>query len=343
MMVRQKQKGRAEGVRSGIRTTFARGETIERGVTREIDVRIPDMTLSAPRAIPKGLAVPIALELEADSPRGAVGYSNVVFGIERIPLKAPLRHRMRTFFRLLLGGFQILFALAMVAFAIAWVVKATPLLLGANFAIAAITAFVATTAATTNAYNGLRLVRSRSSAPPMRGKLLPRVSYGSALVMLGLIGADIYHTENRPMHSDVAVAAIGKPFDLSFTAYRGGAVDVSAMKGKVILIDFWATWCGPCKAELPQIVALHQKWHAAGFEVIGISLDQDTAALDSYLDAHPLPWPNYFDGKVWQNPYVLKYQVHMIPQLWLIDKTGRLRDLNGYIDLEQKVKKLLRE
>ena len=68
------------------------------------------------------------------------------------------------------------------------------------------------------------------------------------------------------------------PLDLHFTAVDGSDVDLSKMRGKVVLIDFWATWCGPCRAELPNVVAAYKKLHDKGFEVVGISLDQDKRA-----------------------------------------------------------------
>jgi thiol-disulfide isomerase/thioredoxin len=190
--------------------------------------------------------------------------------------------------------------------------------------------------------NGLRLLGVRQPAP-MRWRALPAASGALAALTAGLIAADIYFSENRPRHSDVALGAVGKPFPLKFTAFGGGEIDLAAMQGKVVLLDFWATWCGPCKGQLPYIRAAHDKWHAKGLEVVGISCDRDEAALRSYLQAAALPWRHYFDGRGMKNHYVQKYQLRGIPELWLIDKRGVLRDLDAFENLDAKIAALLRE
>src|SRR5438067_10175070 len=72
----------------------------------------------------------------------------------------------------------------------------------------------------------------------------------------------------------------GKPVDIKFTAVDGREVDLAKLKGKVVLIDFWATWCGPCMGEVPHVVEAYQKLHGKGFEIVGISFDKDKGALE---------------------------------------------------------------
>jgi peroxiredoxin len=137
--------------------------------------------------------------------------------------------------------------------------------------------------------------------------------------------------------------AVGKPLDLSFTALDGRQMALSQMKGKVILIDFWATWCAPCVAELPNVKAAYDRLHSRGFEVVGISFDNSRDALTKFIAEKGLAWPQYFDGKGWQNQLGRQYGIHGIPTMWLVDKKGVLRDLKANGLLEEKVEQLLEE
>lgn len=137
--------------------------------------------------------------------------------------------------------------------------------------------------------------------------------------------------------------ALGKPFNLKFTALDGRQVDVSAMKGKVILIDFWATWCMPCLMTMPSVHAAYEKYHDKGFEIIGISLDEDKDALMKFVTTKNMTWPQYFDGLHWQNRIARENGINSIPAMWLIDKKGNLRSLNARFGLDDQVAKLLAE
>jgi thiol-disulfide isomerase/thioredoxin len=132
-----------------------------------------------------------------------------------------------------------------------------------------------------------------------------------------------------------------KPVDLAFTALDGSAVDLAKLRGKVVLIDFWATWCPPCRDEIPGIVAAYKKYHGKGFEVVGISLDQDKAALTKYVADNKMPWPQYFDGKGWDNAISSRFGIQSIPAMWLIGKDGKLATQNGRDNLGSHVAKLL--
>lgn len=137
--------------------------------------------------------------------------------------------------------------------------------------------------------------------------------------------------------------AVGKPVDIKFTAIDGREIDLQSMKGKVVLIDFWATWCGPCVAEIPNVKATYDKLSPKGFEILGLSFDQDKSKLESFVKEKNLAWPQYFDGKGWQNKFGQEFGIRSIPTMWLVDKKGNLRDMNARQDLEQKVSKLLAE
>lgn len=137
--------------------------------------------------------------------------------------------------------------------------------------------------------------------------------------------------------------ALGKEFELKFTALDGREVDLKNYRGKVVLLDFWATWCGPCVAALPTLKKTYEELQKGGLEVIGISFDKDRAKLEAFVKEKEISWPQYFDGKYWDNAIGRKYGIASIPTMWLIDKKGLLRDAHADVNLSGKVKALMQE
>ncbi len=133
-----------------------------------------------------------------------------------------------------------------------------------------------------------------------------------------------------------------KPLDLKFTAVDGREVDLSKMRGKVVLIDFWATWCGPCVQELPNVLKAYKELHPKGFEIVGISLDSDKAKLESFVKDKGMEWPQHFDGKGWKNEIAVTHDIHSIPAMWLVDQKGMVIDTAARAGLEEEVAKLLK-
>jgi thiol-disulfide isomerase/thioredoxin len=129
--------------------------------------------------------------------------------------------------------------------------------------------------------------------------------------------------------------------DFTETDLNGKPLSIASRKGKVVLLDFWATWCGPCRAELPNVIATYKKHHDQGFEIIGVSLDHERDALDTFLKQQDgMTWPQYFDGQGWSNKLAVKYGVESIPFAVLIGPDGKVigKDLRGE-DLEDAVAK----
>lgn len=136
---------------------------------------------------------------------------------------------------------------------------------------------------------------------------------------------------------------IGKPFeDFQVKSIDGQDLSVSRYRGKVVLVDFWATWCQPCMQALPQVIELYQKYQAQGLEIIGISLDKDLNQLKKVIQEKEVKWLQAADGQGWQSQLAEKYGIQSIPATFLLDRDGRIyrKDLQGQ-PLENAVKKLI--
>ena len=126
--------------------------------------------------------------------------------------------------------------------------------------------------------------------------------------------------DSGKIRSALAVGAKFPDFKESDTS--GKPLSVADYKGKVVLVDFWATWCGPCCAELPNVIATYKKYHSQGFEIIGVSLDSDKTKLADFVKAQGIPWQQYFDGGGWTNKLAVKYGIMSIPSTFLLDRHG---------------------
>jgi peroxiredoxin len=156
-------------------------------------------------------------------------------------------------------------------------------------------------------------------------------------------GTDLAKQADETIDEFKRAILLGAKFpDFSEKDLDGKPLSVAQYKGKVVLIDFWATWCGPCVAELPNVLKAYEDYHPKGFEIVGISLDSDEQKTRAFVKERKMSWPQYFDGKGWDNKLAGQYGVHAIPATYLLDAEGRVigRDLRGE-DLTKAVAKAL--
>jgi len=130
--------------------------------------------------------------------------------------------------------------------------------------------------------------------------------------------------------------------EISLPGVNDSPVSLSSFKGKVVLIDFWASWCGPCRASIPSVIKLYDKYKAKGFEVYGVSIDNKKKDWIKAIAQDKITYAQVNDKAGWYSKTAEKYGVNAIPNTFLLDKTGKIVaiDLEGE-QLENKVKALL--
>jgi thiol-disulfide isomerase/thioredoxin len=144
-----------------------------------------------------------------------------------------------------------------------------------------------------------------------------------AMVVYGVLTGPV-----RRMVQEEHALHVGKPMpEFAATDLKdldGQPLSLARFKGRVVLVDFWATWCGPCMGEMPNVIATYKKYHAQGFEILGVSLDQDKNQLVSVLKSQGMTWPQFFDGRNWNNQLARQYGIQFIPNNYLLDANGTI-------------------
>ena len=145
---------------------------------------------------------------------------------------------------------------------------------------------------------------------------------------------EIWHKERQTQQRDLEQAAlmvnVGKPITLGGTTFGGHQLTTADWKGRVVLVDFWATWCGPCVQSLPDVNQTYEKYHGCGLEVVGVCCDRERDRVEKFRAAHPfMRWPDLLEpgheGDL--HPLAIRFGVHGIPSYFLIDKKGVLRKI----------------
>jgi thiol-disulfide isomerase/thioredoxin len=137
----------------------------------------------------------------------------------------------------------------------------------------------------------------------------------------------------------------GKPLVIEAATLQGPKLSTAEFKGKVVLVDFWATWCKPCKEELPKLKQAYAKYHAQGLEVVGVSCDNEATDLSNFLaENRDMPWPQLFDvAKPGWHAVAEGYGINSIPRMFLIDRKGVLRSVDARDAYETLIPQLLAE
>ncbi len=142
-----------------------------------------------------------------------------------------------------------------------------------------------------------------------------------------------------------AQAPVGSPkwsSDFSAPNPEGKTISLKESLGKVTIVDFWASWCGPCRAENPNVVALYKEFHSKGLNIVGVSLDKDAAKWKDAIAKDKLSWVQVSHLKFWNEPIAIQYEVQSIPATFILDASGKVvaKDLRGE-ELRAKILELL--
>jgi len=124
----------------------------------------------------------------------------------------------------------------------------------------------------------------------------------------------------------------GKPLTLAGPSLGGGSVDIANLRGRTVLVFFWATWCTPCTQALPQLRALYAQYHDRGFEIIGVNLDTTSDPVKPFLTQRSVTWPQIYQPGGLNSPIAQSFGIVSLPTLFLVDSSGRVLSTNISIE-----------
>ena len=151
-----------------------------------------------------------------------------------------------------------------------------------------------------------------------------------------------YYKDLKEIYDNNKLLEVGEMApDFELPQPDGSMLKLSDLRGKVVLIDFWASWCGPCRAEFPNVKALYAQYKSKGFEILGVSLDRDKPSWVGSINSLGLTWRHVSDLKYWSCAPAKLYKVTGIPFTVLVDKDGKIlaKGLRGE-DLDKHLEKL---
>jgi thiol-disulfide isomerase/thioredoxin len=157
------------------------------------------------------------------------------------------------------------------------------------------------------------------------------------------IKSSIYIAELKKIADRMRVTEVGSLApDFTLNTPEGKPLSLSSLRGKIVLVDFWASWCQPCRRENPNVVAVYNKYKDKGFDIIGVSLDKEKTAWVKAIADDNLTWNQVSDLKFWQSDVAVKYGIQSIPSSVLLDKDGKIiaKNLRGE-ELGRKLTELL--
>lgn len=133
-------------------------------------------------------------------------------------------------------------------------------------------------------------------------------------------------------------------YEIALTNPRGDTLSLSALQGKVVLIDFWASWCGPCRLSNRNLVKLYSRYKNKGFEIFGVSLDENKKDWVRAINKDKISWPQVIDNRGWQATTAIDWNLYQIPSSYLINKDGIIVGVDlEKNDLEKALKELLNQ
>jgi peroxiredoxin len=144
--------------------------------------------------------------------------------------------------------------------------------------------------------------------------------------------------------NDMLKLSVGSPApEINLNTPDGKTIALSSLKGKVVLIDFWASWCRPCRMENPNVVRIYNQYKAKGFEIYGVSLDRDQASWEKAIADDKLTWLHVSDLGYWNSSVVKLYNISGIPMTYIIDRNGNIaaKNLRGE-ELEKKIAEMVK-